>query len=375
MACNYLYIDDNSEENARGIITGLQSEGLTIDFENPKGNWENERERIFSAKFKSYNGLILDLNLEEIPNKSQATSRYKGSTLAQEIRNLSKAGTTKEIPIILLSATINLDRYFDKTNEDLFDLIISREKLGHFFISTREKLISLANGYDLITKCKNYDDLQELFKHDLRDEDIRFVDEIQTVLMAYPAHTISNFVIKHILTKTGILIPENILATRLGINIDQSRDWGKVIEQLTPHIYKGVFFEGWKRWWMNGVEHWWRSELKIENSLRATKANIKVEFLKEKLGLSELVAIQKVEKAKSETFWTNCVGSGISIDTTDGLLIAGQDNNFPWQDKRYISYEEALKPKSKDLWKKLSPSEDYKLDVLKKKYPNERPAQ
>lgn len=41
------------------------------------------------------------------------------------------------------------------------------------------------------------------------------------------------------------------------------------------------------------------------------------------------------------------MGSGVAIDTIDGLLIDGQDNNFPWQDKKYISIEEALRPKRK----------------------------
>ena len=86
MAFKYLYIDDNSEDNAKGIITGLQKEGeLFIDFDNPKGDWEEERKRIESEEFKEYNGLILDLNLEETPNKNRELSRYKGSSLAQEI--------------------------------------------------------------------------------------------------------------------------------------------------------------------------------------------------------------------------------------------------------------------------------------------------
>lgn len=376
MAFKYLYIDDNSEDNAKGIITGLQKEDeLFIDFDNPKGDWEKERDRILSDEFKNYNGLILDLNLEETPNKDGETSRYKGSSLAQEIRNLAKAGTIKEAPIVLLSATINIEKYFDRTNEDLFDLIVSREKLNDadLFISMRQKLISLSIGYELISKCKNENNnLTELFKYNLEKENVRFLGEMKTVI-ENPAHTISNFIIKNLLEKSGILIPENILATRLGIDCSKSTDWDKVLEKFNKFNYKGVFSEGWKRWWMSGLENWWSSELQIEKSLRSTKASDKVSLLKEKLELSELVPLEKVEKAKSETFWTNCVGSGVAIDTVDGLLITGQDRYFPWQDKFYVSIDEALKPKGKENWKKLSPSEEFKLELLKKQYPNERP--
>lgn len=376
MAFKYLYIDDNSEENAKGIITGLGNEELSIDFDNPKGDWEEERKRVESDEFKGYNGLILDLNLEETPNKGKEISHYKGSSLAQEIRNLAKAGMIKEVPIILLSATINIEKYFDRTNEDLFDLILSREKLNDtdLFPSMRHKLISLSRGYELISKCKNENNnLTELLKYNLEKENVRFLGEMKTVI-ENPAHTVSNFIIKNLLEKSGILIPEKILATRLGIDDSKSADWDKVLEKCDKFSYKGVFSDGWKRWWMSGLENWWSSELQIEKSLRSTKASDKVNFLKEKLELSKLVPLEKAEKSKSETFWTKCVGSGIAIDTVDGLLIAGQDNYFPWQDKCYISIDEALKPKGKENWKKLSPSEEFKLELLKKQYPNERPA-
>jgi hypothetical protein len=381
MACKYLYIDDNSELNAKGIITGLQKEGvLNIDFDNPKGDWEKERERILSDEFKSYNGLILDLNLEEMPNKDKETSHYKGSSLAQEYRNLSKAGKLKEIPIVLLSATMNLDKYFDRTNEDLFDLIVPREWLNDpiLFAPLRQKLISLSIGYELISKCKNDDNnLIELYKYNLELENNRFIGEMRSVI-GYPTHTVSNFIIKNLLEKSnipvsGILITEEILATRIGIDISKSIDWKNVLENLKKYKYRGVFSEGWERWWMSGVEHWWRMELGLKNSIRATPASQKIDLLKDKLGLTSLVPIEKNEKAKSEAFWTNCVGSGISIDNVDGLLVDGQDNFYPWQDKKYVCYEEALKPKGKDKWKKISPSEEYKLEILQKQFPNVRP--
>lgn len=226
-------------------------------------------------------------------------------------------------------------------------------------------LITFQKTYYQIEKWKNGDyNLAELFTYDLSKEDVRFIDEVER-LIEKTISFISDFLTENLLKKTGILISENILATRLGINKNASSDWLKVLKKLEEHKYKGVFSEGWKRWWMSGLENWWSSELQIEKSLRSTKASDKVNILKEKLELNGLVPLEKVEKSKSETFWTNCVGSGVAIDTVDGLLIAGQDNYFPWQDKNYISYKEALNPKRKDIWKKLSPSEKHKIELLK----------
>ena len=373
MGYKYLYIDDNSIENAAGIITGLEDEGLLkIDFDNPKGKWEEERERITSKDFTQYDGLILDLNLEEMPNKDHIHSLYKGSSLAQEIRNISKAGEIKEIPIILLSATVNLDKYFDKTNEDLFDLIISRDQLGDIFIPIRHQMVALAGGYKSIEKCKGDLNFSNLFKSDVTIEDIRFLGEIKSIF-EFPIHTISNFILKNLLNRSGILISQKLLATRLGIDIKKSKGWENVIKHISTHAYTGVFSEGWERWWMSGINHWWSKELECESSLRSMKAKDKVKVIAEKLQLKELYPIEKAEKSKSESFWTNCAGSEIPIDTIDGLLIANQDNIFPWQDKYYISIDEALKPTGKEKWKKISPSEEFKLEQLKKHFPNERP--
>lgn len=373
MAYKYLYIDDNSRENALGIITGLEKNDLLkIDFENPKGTWEDERRMILSSKFKQYDGLILDLNLEEMPNEAQIHSLYKGSSLAQEIRNLSKASQIKEIPIILLSATINLEKYFDKTNEDLFDLIISRDKLSEIFIPIRQKLVSLCEGYKLIEKYKSDFNYSDLFRHDMNSEDIRFVGEIKSVL-EYPIHTVSNFIIKNLMEQSGILISEEILATRLGIDIEKSGDWEIILSELEDCKYEGVYSIGWIRWWMNSINIWWDINIGSERSLRSIKANDKVEILKSKYKISNLVSLKKADKSKSENFWTNCVGSRVPIDSIDGLLIANQDNFFPWQDRCYISINEALKPTNKEKWKKVSPSEEFKFEQLKKRFPNERP--
>jgi hypothetical protein len=372
MEFRYLYIDDNSKENALGIITGLDEEGLIkIDFDNPKGKWEEERARLISEEFKSYDGLILDLNLEEMPNMHKVHSLYKGSSLAQEIRNVSKAGEIKEIPIVLLSATINLNKYFDKTNEDLFDLIISRDQLSNIYIETRQKLLALADGYRLIEASKAESNYNNLFQHDLSQEDVRLQGEIKSI-GEFPIHTVANFIIKNLLNRTGVLISEEILATRLGINVDRSDDWPIVKKNLERYEYKGAFHVGWKRWWMSGIDNWWNFELHSEKSLRSIDASARIALIKSKLDLQGLSPIIKAEKSRSSKFWTNCVGSGVAIDTIDGLAIANQDNLFPWQDRSYVSVEEALRPTGKEKWKKISPSEEFKLIQLRKLYPNER---
>lgn len=371
MGYKYLYIDDNTAENVKGIIVGLEKEGeLSIAFRNPADNWESERDDILSKSFSEYDGLVIDLNLEENPNQSKIYSKYKGSSLAQEIRNISRANEMKEIPIVLLSATVNINRYFDKTNEDLFDLVIRRDQLTDVYIPIRKKLIALAEGYKAINLHKGKINFDELFLTSFDREDIRILDQLET-LVGFPTHAISKFIVKNLLDRNGPLITEKLLAVRLGIDIQESKDWSKLLADIKFN-YQGVFHIGWDRWWMSGLESWWKDNFSDLN-LRTTPGEVKVEKLKEKTGFTNLIAIVKSEKSKSSSFWTTCVGTGVPIDTVDGLIIAGQDNIFPWQDRQYVSIDEALKPKAKNKWNEIAAIEQPKLSHLKKLYPNVRP--
>lgn len=93
----------------------------------------------------------------------------------------------------------------------------------------------------MISKCKSENNnLIELFKYNLEKENQRFLGEMK-LLFENPVHTISNFVIKNLLEKSGILITEELLATRLGINQFKSEDWVKVLGKLEKYLYKGLF--------------------------------------------------------------------------------------------------------------------------------------
>jgi hypothetical protein len=374
MAYNYLYIDDNKRAEADGVIAGLTLKDiLSVEFKNPAGEWELERNRIESDEFKKYDGIILDLNLEENKNpENHKLSRYKGSTLAQEIRNLSKSGKVKETPIILLSATKNLNSLFDETNKDLFDLIISKESLTgkDEFETNIRKLEAIAQGYLVLSNERN---ASEIMAKNLENEDIRFLSEIEYQL-SKPSHSISNFFIKEILEKNGILISEEILFARLGVDVIASKkeDISKIKVIFSESLYAGIFSGGWNRWWMSKIEKFWKN-ISENKTLRSLDAEERVSLLNEKFKLT-LKASELDPKSKSLKFWTICQGSGRPIDNVDGLLVARQQKTYPWQDKVYISFEEALKPTNKDAWQDVNENEKVKLEFLKKKFPNERPA-
>ena len=181
----------------------------------------------------------------------------------------------------------------------------------------------------------------------------------------------AKFIIQEFLDMEGLVISEHLLAARLGIDISQSADWNNLLEVLKPCRYYGVFADGWSRWWAGHLQDWWSSNFS-EKNLRSTPSAERVGLIIERFNLKNIVQATKVDKARSDSFWVICSGLKKPIDPVDGLVIAGQDNFYPWQEKKYVSYEAAIHSTLVEEWRQVAPSEKNKLDQLKKLYSNER---
>jgi len=362
MAYNYYYIDDMPDK-VQGLIVGLNKKDLLeIIFFEPKGNWEEEMQILQEARTQNkFQGLLLDLRLQDEPNKDRKISRYRGSSLAQEIRIRVKEGTFADCPIVLLSATDNLKASLDPTSKDLFDLIIEKDFLGDTFSYERAQkiLIALARGYEILLAKPG---LEDLMKIDLSLIDKRLLNELTLIYGTKPFHILAGFVIKQLILRSGPLINIRLLGARLGVNLEISEDRVAILELLKPFEYDGIFCDGWNRWWFQGVEKWWMENFP-DKILRLLSGGERVSLISEKFQLN-LTGFNKTPRSKSEKFWTVCKGTGKPIDPTDGFVIADQDNLYPWQDKEYVSIDEALERKHIDTWKSISSFEKSKYEKL-----------
>lgn len=194
--------------------------------------------------------------------------------------------------------------------------------------------------------------------------DARFITTFNEQLKQ-PIHNVAKFILVELLKRQGLLISEEILAARLGIDLKRSADWNTFLERILSSIkYVGVFSDYWMRWWMPLLEKWWNS-VSPNNYLRSLSAIERVEIIKKETGFNNLIPIEKSEKSSSNTFWTICKGSHIPIDTIDGLILVNQDNLYPWQDKEYVSIDEVLAEENKDEWIDVATSEKMRLEKLK----------
>jgi hypothetical protein len=370
MITKFLYIDDDKVQDAEDKVQGFEQEGrLKIDPKQHRGTWEAQLKSIKENE-TAMDGLILDLRLDDLPNEDGERANFRGTSLAQEIRTRQKEKEFKSFPIVLFSANDKLQKSLENSGKDLFDICIDKSKVNaDTFTIITPQLISLAEGYKFLSGNK---DVAKILDIDISAIDERFVSELSQ-LLNNPVHIISQFIIYELIEKQGLLINEQVLAARLGIDIANSQDWDKVKDSIASAKYNGVFCEGWQRWWMPLVEKWWDETIKATAYLRSTPATDRVELIKNTLQLDNLQVAQKIDKADSEEFWTICKGYGKPLDPVDGLIIEGQEKLYPWQEPEYVSIDAALKSKNKDtVWKNVAKIEEVHLKELQETYKKTR---
>lgn len=369
MVTTFLYIDDDKLKDAVGKVQGFEQAGLKVLTNQHKGTWENQM-KFIKENEHTLDGLLLDLRLDDFPNEAGERADFRGTSLAQEIRTRQKEGEFKSFPIILFSGNDKLQKSLEKSGKDLFDICIDKGQINaKSYDILSPQFLALSEGYKRISQSAL--NLSGILDTNIEFVDERFISELND-LANNPTHVIAGFLINDLIGKQGLLIDEETLAARLGVDIIKSSEWGKVLSSLSPSKYTGVFGSGWHRWWMSSINEWWRKVINSEKHLRSTPASIRVDLIKKELGVEGLCAAEKIEKADSEEYWTMCKGYNRPLDPVDGLMIDGQENLYPWQDTEYVSIDAALKRKNNSAWKKVAKLEEERLTDLENQFKKTR---
>lgn len=376
MEYKYLYIDDDKDagDAVDLFLYQKEEESLIVQFSESIANWDKQQE-VLDAE--TYDGLMVDLNLNDQRPSNDDKAKYSGTEIAQRLRTKSIGNAC---PIVLYSANDNIDFWLENKKSGLFDLCISKDCDNKQ--SYAVKMYSLAKAYKIIQnkeinfECDDPKKIEEeinkykkqIFGVDhLEKINKPFADYLQKI-SSNPTYIIAQFILNEFICKQGILIDEEVLAARLGIDKEQSPDWNLVLKRLDFAKYKGVFNEGWPRWWMFEIDKWWNEELKAEDYLVSTPAAERVKIIKEKAGVSNIVSAAPLPKAESDLFWTICKGHHKPLDPVDGLAIQGQENLFPWQETESVSIDAAMGKKNYREWKKIAAIEQYHFEKIKKHY-------
>ncbi|MFA6245292.1 MAG: hypothetical protein WC615_00035 [Mucilaginibacter sp.] len=350
-----LYLDDEKDRLVLPIKEKLEDQGqLTITVDKPK-SFEDEIDKL-AAILPDFSGIVLDLQLNG-PQEDGSQVRYQAPSLAQQLRILASEGKAKDVPIFLCSTDDKVKASFkrDFTSHDLFDWTFMKDEISS---ATIDKICSIVEGYDQITKGTK--DFSALLQRDYNDLDqrilSRFINEENP-----PVHEVARIIFKEVIQEPGLLINEEILAARLGIDKEKSKDWDKILDAFKSAGYDGIFESGWNRWWADRVADLFESFAK--ENLGFLNATERVNALKAKFNLENIVPAKALPLSNSTNFWTICQATGNPIDTFEGYKIDKKKEPRPWQEYSYVSLYALMERIAEAKNIKLHPSEFERFDI------------
>ncbi|RKE92269.1 hypothetical protein BXY80_2187 [Ichthyenterobacterium magnum] len=363
MAYNLIYIDDEIGKRDAFADSLTDNSDLEIKSYSPS-NLGETRDLIFSNQ--ELDGVILDLKLDGVKYEEN-TADYTAPSLATAIRSKIVENNFKnEFPIFLLTSQDNLEKYYkyDLTSHDLFDFLFFKQKLGEVN-NYPQKIISILDAYKTIKEeGKKMNSILKVDLSGLINVNLpsKFYDSDSASV-----YDISKFVLKKIVLRQGILISEEVLAARLGVDIEASQDWEQ-LKVFFKHIkYDGIYSQVWNRWWSHKLVSYWREVFPKSPPLISLNATERVEIIKKQYNLPELKPATPIEKASGSKFWTVCKVYNKPLDVRDGILIEMLDSE-PWHDKMYISLESILERDYKGKKISIHPSEIDRVNDLKEGY-------
>lgn len=353
MPIKFLYVDDDKTIELQSLIGELKfhSDGM-LEIEHIQVcSMQKVKCKFLAGHF---DGLIIDQKLDAA-NENGDTVDYWGTSLAQNLRTEMIGGEIPTSPIVLLSNEDVFVKYYniDESAHNLFDFTLGKTKVSRctkYAQQASKVIVALANAYRVAREqtlplvdqdTKPFDLLEPLLKWDrsiFEYVDKRFIEYAYS--KSADVHTLVSLILNSLVRSAGMIVTEEMLATKLGIEIQASDDWKNLKLRLEPFKYSGAFSELKERWWMTRIEDWWQDNSGSCQVIRALNANERVEVIKQFTAFEHLVAITPKYKngKQSEKYWVNCIVSGTPLDPFDALVASKVDLKS-WEEFLYLDPE------------------------------------
>lgn len=201
--------------------------------------------------------VALDYRLDEAPEGLEAEDVYKGSALAQHLRDGAIGEPSSDFPIVLVSTEEKLEKLYapDKTAHDLFDRVYRKEVLTSERDRIRAELVALASGYADLNGRNGKFDPYDILRAEQETEELGFQDLTLAFERADAPHLISKYILKNIIDRPGLLFDSCDAAARLGVTVESFNELIPTIDEAGV-AYRGLFSDGWQRWWSDRLLDW-----------------------------------------------------------------------------------------------------------------------
>lgn len=207
--------------------------------------------------------VALDYRLDEMATNLTAGHTFKGSGLAQLLRDEAISDPANDFAIVLISNDYKLETYFapDRTAHDLFDLVFAKEDVIAHRSRIRQEIVALGNAYTFLRTLEQPYEPMTLLNATESEYPRVQVQEITTAVSdASAPHIVAKFILYNIIKRPGLLLDDADAAALLGIEVSS-------LDAIVPTLvdsgilYDGIFADGWRRWWPNRLEDWGEAAL------------------------------------------------------------------------------------------------------------------
>ena len=337
----WLFVDDSKED--RNAFADALSAGNIISVEALSAT--NIRDRLAENELEA-DGLLMDIDLS-----NESARKESGLGLTADIRAAQHRNVTPSFPIVRFSyrdkVAQNIGR--DPSSHDYFDLNVEKDGLNVAAVQTM--LVGATAVYAAVhqhgTSAGAFgldEDKWSQWGNVGLEEELRVADR---------AYLKARLIIQAIVLP-GLLVSEELLAARLGIDLALSSGWPKVCEAVSSFRYSGVGAEHFPRWWARGLEMWWETRASDAPLAATTIAERHVQLSSE---FFDLVPLTMPAVSPGDRPWRHCEltmeqrGEFLPIDPSRAVRFRAHVHHSEWLDPTYA----ALGPASKH-------AEDPRLD-------------
>jgi hypothetical protein len=345
---SWLFVDDSPDE-ARAFADELTrgKNALEIEVSTPA----DARSRLLKQGYRP-SGVLMDVDFS-----AAAGELGSGPGLAQDIRVKQKAGDIAEYPIVRFALRARVARNVkgDPGSDDLFDLRIQKEEVTQDRASVQERVIGLGEVYRTLD---GYDPTLEAAAKSLlglSDAELDrwchqgFRGRISSGRQI-ATHVAASAFLRDFLLPTGLLIDEDVLSWRLGVERASSPGWSRLRDELSFR-YRGVAGESFRRWWARGLEDWWVSVDKEGRALAGLPIPQRIEALRKASG-GDLTQLVMPRGSAGDRPWRPCAINleadpprSVPVDPAEAVRLVPRSDIPPWSDPLCVALGTALQEK------------------------------
>ena len=344
----WLFIDD--EDEAAKAFAEKLAEGdqpVSVELTGPA----SARDRLLTGATVPL-GVLMDVDLS-----GTAGEHGTGLGIAQDIRAKQKAGEITDFPIVRFARPEPVAKNIggDPASEDLFDLKIDKTEVARDRASVQRKLHGARGVYEDLFSTSSLEDEElsqilglagahyETWSHPALHS--RLADGRQAAV-----HVVAGMILRYLIHSPGLLIDENLLAFRLGLDRAQSGEaWERLLGEFGDFTFRGAGHEAFTRWWARGLDAWWTGAMGSPSlaSLTITERHAKLQRV---LQLENLSALTMPRGSPGERPWRLCSLSleitepqYVPVDPAVGVRLTPRIDPPIWVDPAYASFGVAVR--------------------------------